>query len=210
MPTPAYSQYINKYETPNGTEYWLRDEEARELISQISGDSLRWVGITTTAITDQSHTPTTISIGGENHTVASGDVTAYRATASEPYTEFVYAGDPSTTGLWQKFGDYDPTALGDLAYKDDASGSFTPSGSVSAPTISVSSAGATDSAIDGMETAAPGATAPSNPITYCDVTNHVLRMYQVGYTTDTFKTGDASYTASQPTFTGTADTVTVS
>lgn len=80
----------------------------------------------------------------------------------------------------------------------------TTTGSVSAPTISVSSAGSTGSAVSGLETAEPDDTAPSNPITYCeyDSQNEELILYQMGYTTSSFKTGDASYTASAPSFTG--------
>lgn len=105
------------------------------------------------------------------------------------------------------------------------SGSFTPSGSVSAPTISVDTAGSTTTinnptkktVVLDIETANPGATAPPNPFTYCTVSNEVLSFNQLGVlkgdsittSSETVKTGDASYTASQPTFTGTTDTVTV-
>lgn len=88
-----------------------------------------------------------------------------------------------------------PAATGDATY--------TPAGSVGAPTISVASAGATSSAATGIAAAAPGQTAPSNAVTYYNVANETLSLYQIGYNTDTFKTGDASYEASAPSFTGT-------
>lgn len=97
--------------------------------------------------------------------------------------------------------------------------SYTPEGSVEAPTISVSSAGSTTTihnptkvtVAKTVEAAAPGATAPSNSITYYSVANETLSLYQIGYTTGdsitvsdtTVKTGDASYTATAPAFTGT-------
>ena len=86
----------------------------------------------------------------------------------------------------------------------------TPSGSVSAPTISVGTAGSTSNAMTGLATAEPDDTAPSNPITYYDYdsTTSTLRLYQIGYNTSAFKTGDASYTASTPTFTGSSTTST--
>lgn len=140
----------------------------------------------------------------------------------------------------------DLSIFGELAYKDSATGTFTPAGnvaltnstqaatvsaaasgsatytpagSVSAPTISVSTAGATASinnpssvtVAKTVTAAAPGATAPDNNITYYSVSNETLSLYQLGYTTGdsittsnvTVKTGDAAYSASAPTFTGT-------
>jgi len=96
---------------------------------------------------------------------------------------------------------------------------YTPEGDVSAPTISIATAGTTEviknptstTVAKTVVTAAPGATAPANAITYYSVANETLNLYQLGYTTGdsittnnvTVKTGDASYTASKPTFTGT-------
>ena len=62
-----------------------------------------------------------------------------------------------------------------------------------------------------MVAAAPGATAPSNNLTYYAVSGETLSLYQLGYTTGasittadvTVKTGDAAYQASAPAFTGT-------
>lgn len=96
---------------------------------------------------------------------------------------------------------------------------YTPAGSVSTPTISVSSAGSTTTIKNPTKAtvaktvvaAAPGATAPANNLTYYSVSNENLSLYQLGYTTGdsittsdvTVKTGDASYSSSQPSFTGT-------
>lgn len=96
---------------------------------------------------------------------------------------------------------------------------YTPEGSVAAPTISVSTAGSTTTiknptkvtVAKTVEAAAPGATAPSNSITYYSVSDETLSLYQLGYTTGdsittsdvTVKTGDAVYSATAPAFTGT-------
>lgn len=96
---------------------------------------------------------------------------------------------------------------------------YTPEGSVSAPTISVATAGSTTTiknptsvtVAKTVVAAAPGATAPSNAITYYSVSNETLSLYQLGYTTGasittsdvTVKNGDAAYEATAPTFTGT-------
>ena len=96
---------------------------------------------------------------------------------------------------------------------------YTPAGDVSAPTISVKTAGSTTAISNPTKVtvaktvvaAAPGATAPTNNITYYSVSDETLSLYQLGYTTGdsittasvTVKTGDAAYQASEPEFTGT-------
>jgi hypothetical protein len=66
--------------------------------------------------------------------------------------------------------------------------------------------------VNALATAAPGATAPTNAITYYAVSDETLSLYQIGATTAdsvtlgtavTVKTGDAEYQASAPAFTGT-------
>lgn len=98
---------------------------------------------------------------------------------------------------------------------------YTPEGSVAAPTITLKTAGATNntlkpvtakSMVSALATAAPGAAAPANAITYYAVADETLSLYQIGATKAdsvtlgsavTVKTGDAAYEASAPTFTGT-------
>ena len=95
---------------------------------------------------------------------------------------------------------------------------YTPEGNVSAPVISVSKAGATDTihnptSVNVAKTvvaAAPGTTAPANNLTYYSVSDETLSLYQLGYTIGasittsdvTVKTGDAAYSASAPNFNG--------
>lgn len=182
---------ISQITLPSGTTYDLKDTVARQAAS--GGIILK--GETTTPLTDEA-TTNPITINGESYTAVSQDAVFYGKK------EFVFDGTK-----WHEFGDM--SGLGDLAMKDSASGSFTPAGTVSAPTISAGTAGTTGTFATTVDTAAPGATAPSNAITYYSVQNEVLSLYQIGYSTDTAKTGDASYTASAPTFTGTQGTVTV-
>lgn len=99
--------------------------------------------------------------------------------------------------------------LGDLAYKDSASGSFTPEGTVSAPVISVATPGAT-------QNISPFGSAGSLPGLEMSASNGVLTItFSPGTlpsagTAVAVKTGDAAYSASAPTFTGTAGEVEVS
>lgn len=97
---------------------------------------------------------------------------------------------------------------------------YTPGGTVSAPTISVDSAGATDTVnsataktvVTDMSVAAPSSTQATGELVYMSVANETLTFQKFVETTGdsitttakTVKTGDASYTASTPTFSGTA------
>lgn len=232
---------ISKITLPNGTTYDIKDATARQAVA----GGVTYLGKSTTAITDGgTETPT---IGGSPATPNTGDMVIYNSK------EFVWDGSE-----WNEFGDM--SNLGTLAYQNSASGSFTPSGSVSqptftgqsstftgnftpngsvtistgtgtanytpagtvaAPTITKSSAGATttidnptaQTVMYGIPTQDPTSPAPFpyGALTYCSVSNETLTLYKVGVeagpsistTSVTVKTGDASYTASAPSFTGT-------
>lgn len=117
MPDKAY---ISKITLPSGSTYYIKDEEVRELISDIEKYT-KYLGVTTTAITDGA-TTNPITINGESVTAESGNI------ATHDSKEFIFNGT-----AWQEFGDL--SGLGTLAYKNSASGSFTPAGSVSQPTF---------------------------------------------------------------------------
>lgn len=304
---------ISKITMPSGTTYDIKDAVARQAVA----GGVSFLGVSTTAITDGGNQKPTID--GTQMTPINGGMVIYGDS------EFIFTGDYNDGGKWAEFGDM--SQLGDLAYKDSASGSvvaagtvsqptftgtgvrlvtgnisvptsasftgnamtstgkftpsgsvtvtpttgsvtvspaasgtatytpegsvsqptftgdsmtstgnftpsgsvtiskgtgtanYTPEGSVSQPTVSIKTAGATTkvknptsvTVAKAVVTAAPSATAPSNPVTMYAVEGETLKLYQVGYTTGasittsevTVKTGDASYTASQPTFTGT-------
>lgn len=96
--------------------------------------------------------------------------------------------------------------LGDLAVKDSASGSYTPSGSVSTPTITVTPSTTTVNSITSVGTLPTWSAAVNNEVLSFSFTQGTLPTK--GENT-TVMTG-ASATASEPTFSGTAGTVTVS
>ena len=93
----------------------LKDAEARQRISEL-GSALYWMGVTTTELSD-GDTTNPIQIGGESVTAKVGGMAQYDGT------EYAWNGS-----AWQEIGRAD---FGDLAFKNSASGSFTPSGSVS-------------------------------------------------------------------------------
>lgn len=106
---------------PSGSTYDIADQWARDAIEAIESGS-SWLGITTTPLTDGAST-NPIVINGESVTAETGDMTSYGSK------EFIFNGT-----VWQELGDL--SLLGALAYKDSASGSYTPGGSVSTPTFS--------------------------------------------------------------------------
>lgn len=113
---------ISKITLPSGTTYDIKDAVAREEIATIvGGNVVRFIGVSTTQITDGgTQVPT---IAGWSDTVKGGDICFYGAA------EFIWGNDSK----WHETGDL--SSLGDLAYKDTASGEITPSGSVSQPTF---------------------------------------------------------------------------
>lgn len=204
---------ISKIQMPSGTTYDIKDAEARRILETLAGGSaVVFIGVSTTELTDGGSEIPTIS--GQQKTPAAGQLFFYGTN------EFIWGND----NKWHALGSL--SALGTLAYQDSAYGSYTPAGTVSAPTIGVKTAGATTTisnptAVTVAKTvvaAAPDATAPDNAITYYSVANETLSLYQIGYTTGnsittdsvTVKTGDAEYQAGTPTFNGTAATITVS
>lgn len=158
---------ISKITMPSGTTYDIKDATARELIEELEGYS-SFLGVTTTELTDGA-TTNPITVNGQSVTAKAGSIATYGSK------EFIFNGN-----AWQEFGDL--SGLGSLAFKNSATGSITPSGTVSAPTITVSG------------------TLPSFTAT---VTNEVLTF---GWNAGALPTA----TSSQPTFTGTSGNVTVS
>ena len=99
--------------------YDVKDAIARAAISNL-GNALKWIGVTTTELEDGS-TVATITVGGETHTAASGDVAQYDGE------EFVFNGT-----AWQSLG---AANFGDLAFVDEVVASYTPVGTNSAPVV---------------------------------------------------------------------------
>ena len=153
----------------------------------------------------------------------------YDKTTSVTSTFTGTAGDVTITTAANNSGNYTPsgTITGGTFTGSETTftGNYTPGGTVSQPTISVATAGSTTTiknptkvtVAKTVETATPSSTI-NNEITYYSVANENLTLYKIGYTTGdsittsdvTVKTGDASYNATQPTFTGTPATVNVS
>lgn len=115
---------ISKITLPSGSTYDIKDAQAREDIEALQGiaaGGIQLVGKTTTAITDGA-TTSPITVNNASHNAVKGDLVFYGNK------EFVWDG-----AKWLEFGDMG--SLGALAYKDNASATYTPAGSVSQPTF---------------------------------------------------------------------------
>lgn len=114
---------ISKIKLPSGTEYNLKDAWAREAIEGL-GSPTHFIGESTTAITDGGTQKPTI--GGSAVNQKAGDIIVYNNA------EFIWTGS-----AWRELGDL--SGLGNLAYKNNASTSYTPAGTVTKPTFTGSS-----------------------------------------------------------------------
>ena len=119
--TPVISQ-IKVGNTP----YYLKDAEAREKLDALSS-ATHFIGKTTDALTDGS-TTTSVTINGASVTAAAGDIVYVEQGTGEPEVEFIFNGTK-----WQELGS--TSNLGDLAFKDNASATYTPAGTVSQPSF---------------------------------------------------------------------------
>ena len=204
---------LSQITLPSGITYDLKDEVARAALA--SGTT--FLGVTTTALTDGATTQT-IVISGESVSAVNGGIAIYQNA------EFIYA---STDSKWHEIGD--TTGLGALALKDSATGQYTPAGSVSTPTITVTPSTTTkyvaSSATGGGAVTAGSAAACTLPVLTLSVANENLTIgWSAGsftantptsvtlptFSSQTIATGISSATSTQPTFTGTQAVIEVS
>lgn len=99
----------------------IQDQGARDLISAL-GDAVYWIGVTTDALTDGA-TTNPITVNSESVTAKTGGMAQYNGE------EFVWNGS-----AWQSIG---KNNFGALAFKNNASGDYTPSGTISQQSVSV-------------------------------------------------------------------------
>ena len=135
---------ISQITLPSGSTYDIKDATARSQIAALAGgDAVVFVGVSSTALTDGGNqTPT---VGGEQKTPATGQLFFYGTE------EFIYGADSK----WHALGSLD--TLGDLAYKDSASGTYNTVASVSVTTNATTNKTATVSAAaSGTTTYTPG------------------------------------------------------
>lgn len=160
----------------------IEDAYARQLISDL-GDAVYWIGVTTTVLTD-GDTTNPITVNSESVTARTGGMAQYSGE------EFVWNGS-----AWQSIG---KNNFGALAFKNSATGSITPAG-----TVSITEAADATTSIEGMATAGtlPQWSLSGKTLTFTQGT------LPTKATAQTVVTASGTRTAS---FSGTAATVTVS
>lgn len=176
---------ISKIKLGN-TTYDIKDEVARQTIS----GSITLKGTTTTVLTDGA-TTNPITINNESYSVRSSDAVFYGNK------EFVFDG---TT--WHEFGDM--SGLGDLAIKDTASAQYKPKGS----NVGGGHTNPTSATVNSITNVG---TLPTLTTT---VTDEVL---EISFSQGTLPTKSADQSVitnlgafTEPTFSGTEETITVS
>lgn len=124
---------LSRVTLPTGSVYNLKDQAARDLISELEKKG-KYLGKTTTDISDGSTSnPISVEKDGvvEQVTAIEGDWAIY-----DKYDGLTKLGTIESIWngtTWQEFGDL--SDMGSLAYKDSASGTYTPAGSVSTPSF---------------------------------------------------------------------------
>ena len=155
MPNPS----ISKITLPSGTTYDIKDSVARQMIS---------AGVSFNVCTSASDTPYGVEWEKDGTTitgtlVADADtmgsfylVPVTTSDGKDIYAEYITV-EKASQYAWEKVGttDIDLSSLGDLAYKDAASGNFTPAGTVSQPTFSGNSLTSTGSFVPSGNVSAP-------------------------------------------------------
>lgn len=178
---------ISQLTLPSGSTYDIKDAAARQDIKDIKssiGSGVRYIGVTTTVIIDGS-VVSPIVIEGQSVEPKSGDLVFYLKK------EFIWNGTK-----WTEFGD-----MGDLkalAFKDSASGTFTPAGQVSKPTFTGTSGQVSVKGTPTGSVVIGSGTGTANYVPEGQVSKPTFTGVQSTYS-GTFR---PSGTVSQPTFTG--------
>ena len=183
---------ISKITLLNGTTYNIKDQKARDDIAEIESaiaGGVTFMGETSTALTDGS-TVTSIVINSQTVTAVKGYLVVYSSK------EFVFDGSK-----WIEMGDL--SLIGALGWKDSASASYKPAGTVSKPTFTGSSSNVTITAADntngnyqpkgtvskptftGSATTMTGTFTPSGSVTLTD-TNKTATVSKASSGTTTF------------------------
>lgn len=170
---------ISVIKLPSGTSYNLKDAAARADIATLKANQTsgtHYLGVTTTALVDGDSKTTTVAIkNGETSVdtvVKQGDFVSYNNVT------FMWNGTQ-----WDQTGS--ASAIKALAYKDSASGAYTPAGSVSVsvtPTkATIKSAFTPEGTVSGSTTAK--GTNAASAVTITPSTTSVFQMSSAGSVT---------------------------
>lgn len=136
---------ISQITLPNGTTYDIKDATARSAIASIN--SFDYVICSSAATTpsgvewDNNGTSITGTLSPSADTVGKMYLVPSTNGSKNIYDEYITINISGSSYVWELFGhtNIGVDDLGDLAYKNSASASYTPAGSVSQPTFTGSS-----------------------------------------------------------------------
>lgn len=121
---------ISKITLPSGSTYDIKDAEARASIASLKsemGSLGSYLGATTTALEDGATTsPITIKDGDDTKSVTPSSAGDWTVDSSN--VTYIWTGSQ-----WDQLGS--AGAIKSLAYKDSASGTYTPTGNVSVSSV---------------------------------------------------------------------------
>lgn len=219
--------YNSKFykETTHTTE--ITAETGKIYVSKDTNKTYRWSGSAYIVISETlaiGTTASTAAAGNHKHTVTATGTVATSTATTENKTATVSAASSGTTTYTPAGTNSAPTFTGTAA-TISVSKSYTPAGSVSTPTISVKTAGSTTTvnsitAVGTLpsltvtnQTVVTGTSVSDEVMSFITATNGSASGWSAGTlptkgANTTVKTGDAAYQSSQPSFTGTAATIT--
>ncbi len=218
----AYADTASTDYTPGGSVSLTNSNVTATVSAAESGDATYTpAGSISASFTGSSTTSTGKFTPTGSVSLSNSNVTATVSAASSGDATYTPAGSISasfTGSATTSTGKFTPSGSVSLSNSNvtatvSAAGSgdatYTPAGTIS---VATNGAGATTTihnptkatVATAVTVAAPGATAPSNSLTYYAVANEVLSLYQIGYNTGdsistsdvSVKTGDASYSFS--------------
>lgn len=132
---------ISKITLPTGSTYDIKDSVARSAIAgMVSFDYVKSTSAATTPKDvqwDNSGTTVTGTLVASSSTVGKIYLVPSTNGTNDVYDEYITVNTTGSTYIWEMLGNTDVhlSDLGDLAYKNSATGSFTPAGTVSTPTF---------------------------------------------------------------------------
>lgn len=189
---------ISQITLPSGSTYNLKDAWARNQISTITGTAaLTFKGVSSTPLTDGgTATPTLDGTVVPIADLGVGDIYFYNSGEYiwGPNPNYVEGGS-APQNVWHELGNL--SGLGGLAYKNNATASYQPAGTISKPTFS------------GSTLTMSTSYTPAGNVTV-SVTSSSSKKYAVSKVTSGGGAYQPEGTVSAPTFTGTLATISMS
>ena len=225
---PSYVDDVLEYAAK--ANFPTTGEDGKIYIDEATNKTYRWSGsayVEISASLALGSTASTAAKGNHTHTVShtpAGSVSRPTFTGTKA-TGLTVSPASSGTATYTPAGTVSQPTFTGTAATISVSKSYTPAGSVSTPTISVKTAGSTTTvnsitAVGTLpsltvtnQTVVTGTSVSNEVMSFTTATNGSASGWSAGTlptkgANTTVKTGDAAYQSSQPSFTGTATTIT--